>query len=127
MSRVRESDDYEQWILFFLRAIHKATKDAINTFDCLVMLHEQNIKKFDLYSKRQKSSILKVFTYLESNPIIDIQKTADALNMSYNTVANIVSILIKSNVLKQTSRIGKTKIYSYTEYLNILCKDTEVI
>ena len=127
MSKVRESGDYEQWILFFLKAIYKTAKNAIDTIDCLVALHDNNIKKFNLYSKRQKTIILKVFNYLESNPIIDIQKTADALNMSYNTIANIVSILIKINILKQTSKIGKAKIYSYTEYLNILCKDTEII
>ena len=47
--------------------------------------------------------------------------------MSYNTVANMVSILIKHNILKQTSKIGKAKIYSYIECLDILAKDTEIL
>lgn len=67
---------------------------------------------------------MKVFTYLETNPIIDIQKTATALNLSYNTVAKAVSILVDKGILSQTDKSGKSKIYSYTAYLDILRKDT---
>ena len=90
----------------------------------LTELHDKNLKIFDTLTKRQCTSVLKVFAYLESNPIIDIQKTATALEMSYNTVAKVVSILIDEGILEQTDKSGKTKIYSYTEYLNILRKDT---
>ena len=68
--------------------------------------------------------MLKVFHYLETNPIIDIQKTAAALELSYNTVAKIVTLLNGKNILRQTDKSGKARIYSYTEYLDILRKDT---
>lgn len=58
------------------------------------------------------------------NPIIDIQKTAAALDLSYNTVAKIVALLTEKNILQQTDKSGKARIYSYTEYLDILRKDT---
>lgn len=79
---------------------------------------------FDALTKRQRTSVLKVFAYLESSPMIDIQKTATALGMSYNTVSKVVSILVADGILEQTDKSGRTKIYSYTEYLNILRKDT---
>ena len=102
MTQVRRTGDYEQWISFFLQAFADSAEDAIHTID----------------------SALKVFAYLESNPIIDIQKTATALEMSYNTVAKVVSILIDDGILEQTDKSGKAKIYSYIEYLNILRKYT---
>lgn len=36
---------------------------------------------------------------LESNPIIDIQKTATAIGLSYNTVSKAVSILEGKEIL----------------------------
>ena len=63
-------------------------------------------------------------TYLEENPIIEISKTAQALNMAYNTVSRTVSLLIDNDILVCSDKIGKTKIYSYEEYLKILRKDT---
>ncbi len=124
MSEVRKSGNYEQWIMFFLQAIIESSEDAINTIDSLVQLHEKNIQLFEPYTNRQRTTIIEVFNYLESNPIIDIQKTATALNLSYNTVSKAVSILISLNVLEQTDKLGKSKIYSYKEYLDILRKNT---
>ena len=124
MTQVRRTGDYEQWISFFLQAFASSAEDAINTIDSLIALHDKNIKLFAPLTKRQRATVLQVFTYLESNPIIDIQKTATGLGFSYNTVAKAVSILVKDGILKQTSKSGKTKIYSYTEYLDIFRKDT---
>ena len=62
--------------------------------------------------------------YLEENPIIEIGKTAAALNMAYNTVSRAVNLLTEKNILIQADKVGKTKIYSYEEYLKILRKDT---
>ena len=124
MTQVRRTGDYEQWITFFLQAFADSAEDAIHTIDRLTALHDKSTKLFDTLTKRQRTSVLKVFSYLESNPIIDIQKTATTLEMSYNTVAKVVSILIDDGILTQTDKSGKAKIYSYTEYLDILRKDT---
>ena len=124
MTQVRHTGDYEQWISFFLQAFADSAEDAIHTIDRLTALHDKSTKLFDSLTKRQRTSVLKVFFYLESNPIIDIQKTATTLEMSYNTVSKVVSILIEDGILKQTDKSGKAKIYSYTEYLDILRKDT---
>lgn len=124
MTQVRRTGDYEQWVTFFLQAFADSAEDAIHTIDQLTALHDKNLLKFDALTKRQRTSVLKVFSYLESNPIIDVQKTATSLEMSYNTVSKIVSILVEDGILEQTDKSGKAKIYSYTEYLNILRKDT---
>ena len=124
MTQVRRTGDYEQWISFFLQAFADSAEDAIHTIDRLTALHNKNTKLFDALTKRQRTSVLKVFAYLESNPIIAIQKTATALEMSYNTVSKVVSILVDDGILEQTDKSGKAKIFSYTEYLDILRKDT---
>ena len=123
MSQVRNTGNYEQWVLFFLNAISQSAKDAISTIDELASLHEKNIKIFDKFPKRQREYILKVFNYLESNPIIEIGKTAKALNISYNTVSKVINILIDVEIIEQSYKVGRTKIYSYKDYVNILRKD----
>lgn len=124
MTQVRRTGDYEQWITFFLQAFADSAEDAIQTIDQLTALHAQNTASLESLSKRQKSNVLKVFSYLEANPIIDIQKTANALELSYNTVAKAVTILMEKGILEQTEKNGKTRIYAYSSYLSILRKDT---
>lgn len=124
MTQVRKTGDYEQWVIFFLQALSNSANDAIQTIDKLIALHNKSLSLFEDLSKRQKTNVLKVFNYIESNPIIDIQKTATALEMSYNTASKIVSLLVEKGILQQTDKSGKARIFSYSEYLDILRKDT---
>lgn len=124
MTQVRKTGDYEQWVMFFLQALSDSAGDAIQTIDALTVLHNQSVAKLGAFSKRQQTNLLKLFAYIETNPIIDVQKTAAALGLSYNTVSRMVTILVDEGILRQTDKAGKAKIYSYADYLNILRKDT---
>lgn len=124
MTQVRKTGDYEQWVMFFLQALSDSAGDAIQTIDALTALHNQSVAKLGAFSKRQQTNLLKLFAYIETNPIIDIQKTATALGLSYNTVSKMVTILVAEGILRQTDKAGKAKIYSYADYLDILRKDT---
>lgn len=124
MTEVRKSGNYEQWIMFFLRAIAETAEDAIDTIDKLTALHTKNIDLIDAESSRIKNNLKSLLTYLEKNPIIDVKKTSDALGFSYNTTAKYVDLFCDKGILSQTSKFGKSKIYSYTSYLEILRKDT---
>lgn len=124
MTQVRKTGDYEQWINFFLHAFAASADDAIQTIDQLTALHEKSISSLNDLSSRQKTNVMKLFSYLETNPIIDIQKTATALGLSYNTVSKAVSILVEKGILIQPPKSGRAKIFSYAAYLDILRKDT---
>lgn len=124
MTQVRKTGDYEQWVMFFLQALSDSAGDAIQTIDALTALHNQSVARLGAFSKRQQTNLLKLFAYIETNPIIDIQKTAAALGLSYNTVSKMVTIFVDEGILRQTDKAGKAKIYSYADYLDILRKDT---
>ena len=124
MTQVRKTGNYEQWVMFFLQALSDSAGDAIQTIDALTALHNQSVAKLGAFSKRQQTNLLKLFAYIETNPIIDVQKTAAALGLSYNTVSKMVTILVDEGILQQTDKAGKAKIYSYADYLDILRKDT---
>ena len=124
MTQVRKTGDYEQWVLFFLQALSDSAEDAIQTIDELTKIHNRNAQKFENMTKRQQANAMNFLIYLEKNPIIDIQKTAAALNLSYNTVAKSVALFVDNGILQQTEKSGRSKIYSYADYLAVLRKDT---
>ncbi len=125
MTEVRRKGSYEQWVRFFLQAVAESAEDAVQTIDQLTALHEKNMGILtDGIAKRQADTLKKLFFYLEANPIIEIKQTAQALNMSYNAISRATAILIEKGILEQNEKAGKTRIYTYEEYLNILRKDT---
>lgn len=119
MNEVRIKGNYEQWIKFFLEAVYESAKDAADTIDTLTTLHNTNIKQLEALGRRSKNAI-KFFEYLESNPIIDIQKTSKDLDIAFNTVSSVVNDLCKIGILEQTSTQSRNRTFAYTEYLNIL-------
>ena len=124
MTEVRKNGNYEQWINFFLRAVAETAQDAIDTIDKLTALHSMSLSALSDEAPSARANLERLLTYLEKNPIIDIKKTSAALSFSYNTTAKYVDIFCRKGILSQTSKFGKAKIYSYTEYLGILRKDT---
>lgn len=123
LMEVRLKGNYEQWIKFFLLAIYESSEDAIKTIQNLERLHDENFKKIEKLGRSAKT-VIKVFKYLESNPIIDIKKTSIELEISYNSISNAVNQLILLDILKQNDSVKRNRIFSYEQYLEIMRKDT---
>lgn len=123
ISEVRRSGNYEQWIRFFLEAVETAATDAVHSISQLSALHDTNIAKLP-QPKRGSDSVRAVFDYLEQNPIIDIRRTAAALDRSYNTVASAVKKLTELEILQETTNASRNRVFAYEQYLAILRKDT---
>ena len=121
MMDVRTKGNYEQWIRFFLLAVYESATDAIETIDRLTALHNRNIT---LVNEQSTSSVVRLFEYLESNPIIEIGKTAKALGVSYNTISSATKALIDAGILNQSSGRRRGRTFSYKTYLDILRKGT---
>ena len=123
MSEVRNKDNYEQWVKFFLRAIHFSAEDASQTIEKLSGLHDRNTEKIQKLG-RASATALKVFHYLEQNPIIDISKTPQELGISFSTTSGAIRRLEEQGILVQTNNANRNRVFSYEEYLNLLRKDT---
>ena len=123
MSEVRNKDNYEQWIKFFLNAIKESADESVETIKKLSELHDANIKKIDAMGRASKNARA-VFDYLEQNPIIDIGKTAEELNLAFSTVSLAVNRLVDAGILIQTNNANRNRVFAYEEYLAILRKDT---
>lgn len=123
MTEVRTKGNYEQWIKFFLQAVKESAEDAIATIDELSALHDKNIALISEMGRAAKNVML-VFNYLEANPIIEIRKTSEALDIAFNTVSSVVNRLVDAGILVQTSNTNRNRTFAYEEYLGILRKGT---
>ncbi|GHS95562.1 hypothetical protein AGMMS50276_11680 [Synergistales bacterium] len=124
MTEVRRSGNYEQWVKFFLRAIYESAEDATATIDKLVALHEKNTQVIAQFGRASKTA-LRLFAYLEESPIIEIQKTADRLCMTFKTVSDSVKRLCDNGILIQNASARRNRLFAYEEYLEILRPGTQ--
>lgn len=123
MTEIRTKGNYEQWIKFFLQALLESAEDAITAIDELATLHDKNVALISNMGRAAKNTML-VFKYMESHPIIEIQKTSEALGIAYNTASGAVNRLLDAGILIQTTNANRNRTFSYEEYLAILRKGT---
>ena len=123
MTEVRTKGNYEQWVSFFLQAILECAEDATETIDELTSLHDTSVSAISGLGRAAKNAML-VFNYLESNPIIEISKTAKALGIAFNTASSAVHRLVDAGILVQTSANSRNRTFAYEAYLDILRKGT---
>ena len=123
ISEVRRTGNYEQWVRFFLEAVHAAAADAAESIRELSALHDRNLTILPP-SKRSVDHLRALFDYLEQHPIIDIKRTALALNISYNTVAAAVRKLTDLGILHETTNAARNRVFAYHDYLRILRRGT---
>ena len=123
MMEVRNRGNYEQWIRFFLSAIYESAQNAVVAVDELTKLQAESRKTVSGMGRASKNAML-VLNYLESNPIIDIGKTAEALGVSCNTVSAAVKRLEDSGILERAQNAGRNRTFAYRKYLDILRRGT---
>ena len=92
MTEVRRSGDYEQWVRFFLQALAECAEDAVDTIEKLVCLQDEDKALIDKMG-RAAHTAEKVFAYILANPIIEVNKTAEALGIAFNTANSAVARL----------------------------------
>ncbi len=123
LSEVRRTGNYEQWVKFFLLAIFESAEDAIATIAKLTALHDNNVETIKAMGRSARTA-LRLFSYLEKNPIIDIQKTAAALELTYRTINEAVKRLCDIEILVQSAGERRNRTFSYEAYLDILREGT---
>ncbi len=123
MTELRERGDYEQWVKFFLGALAESARDATATIDELAALHDKNSAAI-LQMGRGAKNAMRVFRYLEANPIVEVGKTAQALGIAFNTAAGAVKRLVDAGILQQAAGGARNRTFAYGDYLAILRKGT---
>lgn len=125
MMDVRRNGNYEQWVSFFIKAFLESTQDAIQTIDELMELHNNSLKSIKEagFSPCSLKTRIELFNYLESSPIIEIQKSANALDVSYNTLMRAVNDLQSIGILTKQDDKLRGRTYAYESYLNILRRE----
>jgi Fic family protein len=123
MSEVRRTGNFEQWVKFFLQAVHESAEDAVLSIDKLSDLHNRSLAVIHKSGKISRS-LAKLLAYLEANPIIEIGKTAEALGVSYNTASASVKKLCEFGMLSQITGNRRNRTFAYSAYLDILRNGT---
>ncbi len=123
---VRRKGDWENWIKFFLRGVSTVSDEATDSAKNIIGL--QNKYATMLIEKDKgsgkHSALLNI---LFENPIITKKDVSELLEVSLPTAGSLIDNFCELGILTDSTPDKKRyKIYTFSEYLKILEKGTEL-
>ena len=115
---VRQTNNIEQWVKFFLSGIIATAEIGSQTFKKIIELrkiYDEKIISFGSRAERGEKLLLLMF----SRPIVNINIVARELEISYNTANRLMKLFLDSKMVRISKGRFKTRFYSLWQYLDL--------
>lgn len=119
---VRLRGEWEAWIKFFLRAVYESAEMGIQS---AIEIHKlMAMDRARIQGEKASSILLQVYNQFCREPILTNSALVESLKSSKPTVQRALELLVKLNIVKETTGNQRRRRYSYRAYLEILTRDT---
>ena len=115
---VRQRNDMDQWIIFFLSAVIETAKKGKATFGKIVALRSRYEREIMGLGRRAKLAHT-LLLHLFSEPAINVVKTAQILNISITAANRLINALEESKILKETTGFSRNRTFLLHEYVDL--------
>ena len=126
LTSVRASGNWEAWIEFFLTGVKETSEQAIVSARRLIALLDADRKKIEALG-RPAASVLRVFHYAQTHPILSIAPTAEKTGLTFPTVASAIDHMQRLGILHEITGRQRHRLFAYRAYMDILNEGTEPI
>jgi Fic family protein len=124
LQRVRTEGAWENWLEFFLDGVAVAAHEAADTAERTLNLFATDREKIQKLG-RGAASALRVQALMQKNPFVRIRTAAKALKLTFPTITNALSHLVRLGIVKELSGKRRDRLFAYSRYVNMVSKGTD--
>ncbi len=118
LTNVREDNNLEQWIKFFLVGLIETCRNGITTFDSIMQLQKK--VDSDIQSLGNRMTTAKAVTdYLYQNPFINAEGVSKVSGISMPSAYKLIRSLEKLGLVYEVTGGQRGRLYVFEEYLNL--------
>ncbi len=124
LTMTRQSGNYEQWVLFFIRGVIETAQSAIEDTKSILALQQEHQ---NLIIERGIASpyAYKLLYHLFSAPIVSIKDTQVSLKITYPTASHLITQFVNNDIIREMTGKKRSRRFAYTRYLSILSEGTQ--
>jgi len=123
LSKVRVSNDIEQWVRFFLSGVAETAKKGKETFEKIIILRRkyEDAIESGMGIKRQKHG--KELLYkLFSKPTVTVSEIEKIIPVTFQTASTLAKEFERLGLFKEKTGYSRNRIFSLKEYIDLFKK-----
>ena len=124
LQAVRDRGAWENWIMFFLRAVEAVAREATATAREIVGLRERHRDLLVSELGRGTGTGLRLIEHLYRRPFITVPEAEELLGVTYQAANNLVTRLESLDVLEEVTGQVRHRVFRYSEYANLFTAAT---
>lgn len=121
LTMVRQTNNLEQWMKFFLNGIIDTANNGVNTFKDIVRLRQQYEAKIMTLGSRAKNA-QRLLYYMFSRPVVNNKIAQGELKISFNSANRLIKSLTDLMVLKEITGHSRNRLFVLKDYLDLFNK-----
>jgi len=125
LNETRFTGNWEIWLDFFADAVIESANQAIDTANRLLKMAEHDRKRINQL-KRISGSVHLIHQAMMERPLVTQKWLHARTQLSPMTVDKSITELEKLGIIKEITGRKRNRIYSYTDYIQILDEGTEL-
>lgn len=123
LTRVREKNDLNQWLRFFLVGVRETAEDATDTFQKILALKSEiETERLPQLGKRMPLG-LQLMRELYKKPVTNVQQTAQLLNIASITANRLIAEFQKLGILHEKTGYQRNRMFVFRAYIQLFQKD----
>lgn len=118
LTAVRQKNDIEGWVKFFLVGVTQTANHSVDTFKKILEL-KRTVEATIQTLKGRSNNARIVLNQLFKQPVISVVKCQSILNSSQPTASKLLEDLEKLGVLQETTGTKRKRLFMFSSYLNL--------
>jgi len=115
---VRQSDQMQQWLVFFLYGVRETAENSIQVFkDILVLKERLEREVLPHFSTRRQANAQTLMQHLYQIPVVNIKMVSELLGLQTNTATALVNDFVKYGVLQELTGRRRNRLFWFEGYV----------
>jgi len=119
LQSVRETGNWEQWLIFFLRGVVEVSQQATDTARRILDLREEHRDLIDTSLGRSAGNGHRTLKHLYQHPIIAVKDVQRLIGTTYPAANNLIDRMVKCGIVQEFTGRARNRHFRYQRYIEL--------
>lgn len=119
LQRIRDDGDWENWLLFFLRAVAEVSRNAAATAGRIAELREENRRVINEKLGRLAANGHRVLDRLFEFPFVSVNEVRELIGTTFASANTLVAHMVDCGLVKEYTERYRNRRYLLCDYVDL--------